>query len=90
MVKGKTKSGFAFQIDPEQVNDMEFLERLGAASDDITKMPKVMTEILGAEQRAKMYDHLRNESGKVPIDKAMDLFQEILTIANEAAETKNS
>ena len=90
MVKGKTKSGFAFEIDPEQVNDMEFLERLGTASDDITKMPKVMTEILGAEQRAKMYDHLRNENGKVPIDKAMDLFQEILTIANEASETKNS
>lgn len=89
MLKGKTQSGFAFEIDPENVNDMEFLERLGTASDDISKMPAVMREILGERQKAAMYDHLRNEKGKVPIDKAMELFQEILTIANEATETKN-
>lgn len=90
MVKGKTSSGFRFTINPEDVNDMDFLERLGQASADITKMPAIIKEVLGEDQRKKMYDHLRTESGKVPIDKAMELFQEILTVANEERETKNS
>ena len=90
MVTGETKSGFKFEIDPDEVNDIEFLERLGDAGDDVSKMPRIMKEILGEDQRKRMYDHIRNEKGKVPIDTAMDIFTEILTIANEARETKNS
>lgn len=90
MVKGETKSGFKFEIDPDEVNDIEFLERLGEAGEDVSKMPRIMKEILGEDQRKRMYDHIRNEKGKVPIDTAMDIFTEILTIANEARETKNS
>lgn len=90
MIKGTTASGFKFEIDPANVNDIEFLERLGIAfNDDITRVPGIMTEILGPEQRAKMYDHLRTADGRVPIDAAMAEFQEILTIANESAEGKN-
>jgi len=90
MIKGTTESGFKFQIDPEDVNDIEFLERLGIAfNDDITKVPGILTEILGADQRKRLYDHLRNERGKVPIDAVMDEFGEILTIANESKEGKN-
>lgn len=90
MVKGETKNGFKFKIDPDEVNDIEFLERLGEAGEDVSKMPRIMKEILGEDQRKRMYDHIRNEKGKVPIDAAMDIFTEILTIANEARETKNS
>jgi len=90
MIKGKTASGFKFEIEPADINDMEFLERLGIAFEsDLTKVPGIMTEILGADQRARLYDHLRDERGKVPIEKAMEAFQEILTIANESTEGKN-
>ena len=89
MIKGKTESGFEFEIDPEAVDDMDFLERLGKASEDITKMPGVMEEVLGSEGRAKMYDFIRTESGRVPIRAAMDIFDEILTIANNSNEAKN-
>lgn len=90
MIKGTTESGFTFKIDPEDINDMEFLERLGIAfGEDVTKVPGIMTEILGADQRKRLYDHLRNEKGKVPIDVAMAEFDEILTIANESKEGKN-
>lgn len=89
MVKGTTKSGFSFEIDPSKVDDMEFLERLGAADNDITKMPGIIAEVLGAEQRAKLYDHMRNDSGNVPIGATITEFQEILTIANESEEAKN-
>lgn len=90
MIEGKTASGFAFTVDPSEIDDIEFLERLGEAGDDITKMPAIMKELLGAEQRDRMYDFLREkESGKVRIGAAIELFQEILTIANEANEGKN-
>lgn len=90
MIKGTTESGFEFQIDPEDINDIEFLERLGIAfNDDVTKIPGIITEVLGADQRARLYDHLRNERGKVPIDAVMTAFQEILTIANESNQGKN-
>lgn len=90
MIKGETASGFKFEIEPADINDMEFLERLGIAFDsDLTKVPGIMTEILGADQRARLYDHLRDGRGKVPIEKAMEAFQEILTIANESTEGKN-
>ena len=90
MIKGTTESGFKFQIDPEDVNDIEFLERLGIAfNDDNTKMPGILTEIFGADQRKRLYDHLRNDRGKVPIDAVMNEFGEILTIANESKEGKN-
>lgn len=90
MITGTTEKGFKFQIDPEDINDIEFLERLGIAfNDDITKIPGIITEILGAEQRKALYDHLRNERGKVPIADVMAEFQEILTIANESVQGKN-
>lgn len=89
MVSGKTESGFKFEIDPSRVDDMEFLERLGEADNDITKMPGIMKEILGEDQRSKLYDHMRKEDGHVPIGATIEEFQEILTIANQAAETKN-
>lgn len=89
MIKGTTAGGFEFEIEPEAINDMEFLERLGDASEDVTKMPKIMTDVLGAEGRKKLYDFVRTDSGRVPIVAAIELFQEVLTIANESNEGKN-
>lgn len=83
MIKGTTESGFKFEIDPEAVNDMEFVELLAEVDSDITKMPKVIEIALGREQKKRLYDHIRTEAGKVPIDRAMAEFEEILTLANE-------
>lgn len=90
MIKGTTKSGFKFQIDPADVNDMEFIEVLADLESDITKLPRAIVMALGADQKKKLYGHVRTENGKVPVDAVMELFDEILTIANEENETKNS
>lgn len=90
MIKGKTEKGFKFEIDPEVANDMEFLERLGEATSDITKFPAIIKELLGEEQKRQLYDFVRNDEGRVPIEEAFNLFGEILSIANEERETKNS
>ena len=88
MLKGKTKSGFEFEIDEKLTDDMEMLEAIAAVQDDELKMPALLTKLLGEEQKQALYDHDRNKKGNVPIKKTMELFVEIMNAAGE--ETKNS
>ena len=88
MLKGKTKSGFEFEIDEKVADDMELLEALVEAEEQHWKFPKLIERILGTEQKQRFYDHLRTKKGNVPVAKAMKEFVEVL---NEAgAKTKNS
>lgn len=88
MLKGKTKSGFKFEIDEMIADDLELLEEIAKADKDVTVFPDVLEKILGADQKKALYDHLRNEHGRVSIKAAVDEFTEIMNIAGE--ETKNS
>lgn len=88
MLKGKTKSGFKFEIDEMIADDLELLEEIAKADKDVTVFPDVLERILGADQKKALYDHLRNEHGRVSIKAAVDEFTEIMNIAGE--ETKNS
>lgn len=70
MVKGKTKSGFKYEIPDEAMNDMELLDILTSVSEgEIQEMTKAADKLLGKEQRLKLYEHIRTDDGRVPIDK---------------------
>lgn len=88
MKTGKTKSGFHFEIDEERCNDMEFLDALAEAEEDGLQFSKVCNILLGKEQKKKLYDHLRREDGRVPIEDMRDIIIEIMTISGD--EVKNS
>lgn len=88
MLKGITESGFEFEIDEARLDDMEFVEDLALAEANTAFFPRVLNRVLGEEQKKKLYDHLREESGRVPVKKAIDSFTEIMSIAGES--TKNS
>ena len=88
MLKGKTKSGFEFEIDEKVADDMELLEAIAEAEQETYKFPQVLTKVLGEEQKKRLYDHLRTKKGNVPIEKAMHAFVEIMNTAGE--QTKNS
>ena len=66
MYKGVTESGFEFEIDEEEINDIEFVELVAAAEKDLAQFPAVLDRLLGKEQKKRLYDHLRNENGHVP------------------------
>nr|DAP93882.1 MAG TPA: hypothetical protein [Caudoviricetes sp.] len=88
MIEGTTKSGFAYAIDEENV-DAEFLDALADAEEgDPLKISKAVRMLLGDAQRKRLYDHLRSEKGKVPLQAVMEAFQDILT--NGGTATKNS
>ncbi len=88
MIKGKTSSGFEFEISEDVANDYELVENLGELEDNPLILGKVVNQILGKEQTARLKDHVRNEKGIVPTDR---MTQEIIEIfQNSGEEIKNS
>ncbi len=67
-MRGTTASGFAFEVSDQINNDMELLEALESMQDgDALALAKVARKILG-KQKDALYDHLRTEDGRVPIE----------------------
>lgn len=78
-MKGKTTTGFEFEIEKEVLNDYELLERMVKADDgDTSLMVGIISDVLGEEQKERLKEHVRNEKGKVPIERMIQEFTEIL------------
>lgn len=78
MIKGQISTGFCYEIDEEKLDDMEFVEALAEANEDVLKIPSVIKAMLGAEQKKELYEHLRDESGKITITAVMKALYEIM------------
>jgi hypothetical protein len=76
--KGRTKSGFEFEID-RSVIDMELLDELADMQENPALTGRVLARLLGKDQKRALYDHIRDENGRVPTDKAaaelVDIFK---------------
>ena len=57
MKKGKTESGFKYEIDEKVLDDMELIDAMAASQgDDPTQISTVVVKIFGVDQRKKLYD----------------------------------
>lgn len=88
MFKGKTKSGFEFEIDPNKLNDMRVVDAIVEMQSEnealvMTALTKLMNLVLGEKQKQRLYTHLQVEGGRVPIDKFNEELTEIITSMNE-------
>lgn len=87
MAKGKTKSGFEFDVDPVVFNDWDVLDYLSEMSDGNDLIaPKFVKKVLGKEQGKALVDHCRDESGRAP---TKAVIEEVLDIINTLKEGKN-
>ncbi len=85
-MKGITKSGFVFDINEDCLDDYETLEVLIQANNgDKVALFTAVERLLGAEQKERLKDHLR-ENGKVRATKMVEEIQEIF----EQLTPKNS
>ena len=82
-IKGKTAAGFAYTVDPDDLNSMELLEAIAEVDENPLRLPAVITMVLGTEQKKAMYDHYRGKNGKVPVDVISAAFVEILSTNNQ-------
>lgn len=87
MIKGKTKSGFNYQITEARLENYELIEALTEVEVNPLALPKTVDLLLGKEQSDKLKDHLRDEEGLVSTEK---LSNEIMEIFHNEKETKNS
>ena len=90
MLKGKTTTGFEYEVNDEVLSDMEFIDALSAATtgQDGTQVSIVVQKLFGSgEQRKRLYDHVRKENGIVPAEEVFAVIEEILS---GDTETKKS
>lgn len=85
MQKVITKSGFECLVDKKQMDDMELVDKIAEAdAGNPLAVSAVIEKVLGKEQKVKLYNHLRNEDGRVPIEKVGEEIVEIITsLGNE-------
>lgn len=87
-MKGKTTSGFEYELDETALDDYELLEELCELDEgDTSKTISVLNRLLGKEQKDRLKEHLRLKNGRVPASKMMHEMGEIF---NSVKEGKNS
>lgn len=86
MITGKTKSGFEFNLDETRLDNMEFIDALAEAEENGLAFSKVVKLMFDEDQRKALYDHLRTEDGRVPLEAVVNTVTEIMTTS---AELKN-
>lgn len=89
MMKGKTSTGFEYEVDEDVFDDMELIDALADVTSgrDSLQISAAVLKIFGTEQRKKLYDHLRNEHGRVPTEKIMDAITEIVESSEESKKS---
>ena len=88
-MKGTTKSGFEYDVPEDVFDDMELIDALADVTSGRNVLPLsvIVRKVFDEEQRKRLYDHVRDESGRVPTESIMDV---ILEIASESTDGKNS
>lgn len=90
VITGKTQSGFEFGVLKKMLTNAEFLELFADVQNgDANGIFELVRLTLGKDQKKKLYDHVRDEDGCVPVETLASEFAEIVTALGEARETKN-
>lgn len=82
MTKVKTSSGFECEIDEKNMDDMRLLDLVAEVSrGDTTKLSEIISKVLG-DGKEKLYKHIEDECGRVPVEKASNEITEIFRKIN--------
>lgn len=88
MRKGTTSTGFAYEFDEVRLDDMRFVEVLAIvmdpeapAFDKIAGVSKLLTMILGEDQKEALYAHIGKgyDGGRVPRAEVEKALEEIMS-----------
>lgn len=87
-IKGKTSSGFEFEIDSMVMDDMELVDALAdTMNDNPLSFSIVCTKLFGVEQKKRLYNHLRKD-GRVPLEAISNEIADVFKAMGE--DGKNS
>ena len=78
-IKGTTKNGFEFCVNPNALDDFELIDMIGQLDEGkIQNLPKIYEKMLGLEQKNALCNHLRTEDGRVPVVDMKDALIDII------------
>lgn len=86
MIKGKTKSGFEFEIPEDVFDDFELVELYAAVNKNPIYLGELAEKLLGANQKKALMEHVRRD-GKVHTS---DMMTAMLEIEEAIPAAKNS
>ena len=78
-IEGKTTTGFEYKIEVKRLNDMELLEVFAELDTNPVALPRALEMLFGKEGKKALYDHVRTETGEVPISTIEKELSEILS-----------
>jgi hypothetical protein len=79
-ITGETKKGFKFSIDPENLDDIEFIELLNDADKNPSLLPKILEKLFGEKGKKRMYNVYRKKNGTVPLSEINNAIIEIFNL----------
>ena len=80
MITAKTESGFSIELEDDALEDQELFDAISGMQDgNVFSMSHLTERLLGTEGRKKLYDHLRNDKGRVPPQAVAQALNELLT-----------
>lgn len=86
MRKGKTKDGFKFEIADEVLESWELLEAINEVEEEPFKIVKLVTLLLGTEQKKRLIEHL---GGHPSVTQMNEAITEIFNAAKSDESVKN-
>lgn len=79
----KTASGFEFEIEDGVLDNMELLDAIAELEENPLKLTKVVKLLLGEETKERLYDHVRNDKGRVPAEALSTEVADIFKLLND-------
>lgn len=87
MIKGVTKSGFAFEVERAALEDMEVVELLAEHSENDPMLYQKLTgKLFGQEQKQRLYDHLKDEKGRIPFVEVVEAVNDVFVTFGSAGK----
>lgn len=83
MIKVKTASGFEGEINEDVLNDVEIIDIFGELDDGNPVNIGKAAKKLFKDDYKRLYDHVRTEDDRVPIEALAKELSEIITSASE-------
>lgn len=78
MIECTTRAGFTCKLDENVMNNMELVDIMADNSMNAAFCVSAAAKlILGPVQKKQLYDHLRTEDGRVPIEKVEEAITDI-------------
>ncbi|MBQ1575191.1 MAG: hypothetical protein IIZ78_29010 [Clostridiales bacterium] len=89
-MKGKTQSGFNVTVDEKRMEDIRFFELISEADENPFALPKLVTYVLGAEQKEKLYKHLEKDGVVAVTDVIQEMTSIFHLVEEKSQKAKNS